>query len=79
MQDRRLAFNNNMYSMYLQLCAKTFFVAILVIRAKMKFLLPISKYVSDERIEGIFCVRRKPVNFCHPGYTRLLYIELSLE
>ena len=39
--------------MYLQICAKT-------------LLLPrISEYAPDERIEDIFCVRRKPANFCH--------------
>ena len=42
-----------------------FSVANLVILA---FLLPIRKYAYEESIEGIFCVRRKPVNFCHPGY-----------
>ena len=44
---------------------EAFIFAILVIRAT--FLLQISKYASDERNEGNFCVHRKPANLCHPG------------
>ena len=40
---------------------------ILVIRAKHCFLSQISEYATDERIDGLFCVLRKPANFCHPG------------
>ena len=36
----------------------------------------ISKYASDERIEGIFCARRKPANFCHPA-THLCSLNYS--
>ena len=39
----------------------------LVIREKQRFLSRISKYASDERIEGIFCARRKLANSCHPA------------
>ena len=41
---------------------------ILVIRAKHRFLSQISKYAPDERIGGLFCVLRKPANFCHSGH-----------
>ena len=30
------------------------------------FLSGISKYAPDKRIEGIFCVRQKPADFCRP-------------
>ena len=41
---------------------------------KTTFLSQISKYASDERIEGIFCACRKLANFCHPVANMLVKI-----
>ena len=43
----------------------------------MKLLL--SKYSPHERIESIFCVRRKPVHFCHPTCTSTIGSVLILQ
>ena len=37
-----------------------------------------SKYAPNVRIECIFCVRRKPPNFCHPGVVQYLYTFVSI-
>ena len=35
-----------------------------------------SKYTPNERIECIFCVRRKPPNFCHPGVVQYTFVSI---
>ena len=55
--------------MYLQLCEKTTFLKRFWYYAQKQYFssLICSTYAPVERIEGIFCLRRKLVNLCHPG------------
>ena len=36
------------------------------------------KYAHGERIEGIFCVCRKPANFCHPETKQISFQIVSV-
>ena len=36
------------------------------------FVAKICKYALYESSEGLFCARRKPANFCHPGLFSLV-------
>ena len=47
---------------------------------KLRILSRTSKYAPNERIKGIYCVYRKPANFCHPARSinfQIVYVEFA--
>ena len=43
------------------------------------FVAKICKYALYENSEGLFCARRKPANFCHPGVVQYSAVAVALQ